>query len=151
YTNYVRLHARAAHFLDQHERDAAILTSWPAQDELTKPYLGYVSQPFAVVRLHDFTVEEILRARQIRGQYQAAYLFSTKYEPATWIRPRFWERLNRRFFDYHRDISPEAAAELLGGKIVFLSREKAEWVAVVEIDQDTREALAGCKNRPGVN
>jgi hypothetical protein len=151
YRNFVRLHARAARFLDQHERDAAILTTWPAQDELTKPYLGYVSQPFAVVRVRDFTAEEILRARQMREHYQVAYLFSTKYEPATWIRPRFWERLNRRFFDYHQDLSPEAAAELLGGKIVFLSREKAEWVAIVEIDQDTRLALAGCKNRPGVN
>jgi hypothetical protein len=142
YRDFVRLHARAAHFLDQHERDAAILTSWPAQDELTKPYLGYVSQPFAVVPLRDFTVEEIVKARQMRGQYQAAYLFSTKYEAATWFRPRFWERVNRRFFDYHRDVSPEAAAELLGGKLVFLAREKAEWVAVVEIDRDARLALA---------
>ena len=83
-----------------------------------------------------------MRARQMRGQYQVAYLFSTKYEPATWFRPRFWERLNRRFFDYHQDISPEAAAELLGGKPVFIAREKAEWVEIVEIDQDAQEALA---------
>jgi len=142
YRDFVRLHARAARFLDQHERDAAILTCWPAQDELTKPYLGYVSQPFAVVRVRDFTVEEIMKARQMRGQYQAAYLFSTKYEAAPWFRPRFWEKANRRFFDYHQDVSPEAAAELLGGKLVFLAREKAEWVAIVEIDQDARLALA---------
>jgi hypothetical protein len=142
YRDFVRLHVRAARFLDQHERDAAILTSWPAQDELTKPYLGYVPQPFAVVRLRDFTLEEIMKARQMRGQYQAAFLFSTKYETASWFRPRFWERANRRFFDYHQDMSPEAAAELLGGKLVFLAREKAEWVAIVEIDQDARVALA---------
>jgi hypothetical protein len=140
YRNFVRLHARAAHFLDQHERDAAILTSWPAQDELTKPYLGYVSRPFAVVRISDFTVGEMVKARQMRGQYQVAYLFSTKYESATWFRPQFWERLNRRFFDYHQDLSPETAAELLGGKIVFLAREKAEWVAILEIDQDAQVA-----------
>jgi hypothetical protein len=142
YRNFVRLHARAAHFLDQHERDSTILTSWPAQDELTKPYLGYVSRPFVVARLRDFTVEEIMRARQMRGQYQVAYLFSTKYEAATWFRPRFWEKLNRRFFDYHQDISPEAAAELLGGRLVFFASEKAEWVAIVEIDPEGQVARA---------
>ena len=83
-----------------------------------------------------------MRARQMRGQYQVAYLFSTKYESATWFRPEFWEKLNRRFFDYHQDLGPEAAAELLGGRIVYLARRKAEWVAVVEMDDAPHLALA---------
>ena len=67
-------------------------------------------------------------------------MFSTKTEGATWFRPRFWQRLSRRFFGDHDDMSPEAAAELLGGKIVYLARGKAEWVAVLEIEQPTRLA-----------
>lgn len=141
YRDFVQLHCGAARFLDRHERDATILTSWPAQDELTKPYLGYVARPFSVVSLRDFTIEEVMKARQMTGQYQAAYLFSTKYEPASWIRPQFWERWNRRFFDYHQDLSPEVAAELLQGRIVYLARRKAEWVAIVEINQPSRVAF----------
>jgi len=142
YRSFVELHARAARFLQQHESERTVLTSWPAQDELTKPYLGYVSQPFQVVPVRDFTVDELMKARRMRGQYQVAYLFSTKYESATWFRPRFWEKLNRRFFDYHQDLTPEAAAELLGGRIVYLARRKAEWVAVVEVDQAPIVAVA---------
>jgi Dolichyl-phosphate-mannose-protein mannosyltransferase len=141
YRDFVQLHYGAARFLDRHERDATILTAWPAQDELTKPYLGYVARPFSVISLRDFTIEEVMRARQMTGQYQAAYLFSTKYEPASWIRPQFWERWNRRFFDYHQDLSPELAAELLHGRIVYLARRRAEWVAILEIDQPSRVAF----------
>jgi hypothetical protein len=32
---------------------------------------------------------------------------------------------------------------MLGGKIVFLARTKAEWVAVAEIEQPSRLALSG--------
>jgi hypothetical protein len=85
----------------------------------------------------------MLRARQMRGLYQVAYLFSTKYQGNTWFRSDQWEKLNRRFFDDHQDLTPEVAAELLGGKIVFLARTKAEWVAVAEIEQPSRLALSG--------
>jgi Dolichyl-phosphate-mannose-protein mannosyltransferase len=140
YRDFIQLHARAARFLEQHERDATVLTAWPAKDELTKPYLGYVSKPFAVFPVRDFTVEEMFNARTLRGQYQVAYLFSTKYETGGWLRSALWERLNRRFFDYHQDMSPETAAEVLGGKIVFLARSKGEWVAVIEMKQPSRMA-----------
>src|SRR3974377_389999 len=40
YRDFIQLHVQAARFLEQHERDATILTAWPAKDELTKPYLG---------------------------------------------------------------------------------------------------------------
>lgn len=140
YRDFVQLHFRAARFLEQHERASTLLTAWPAQDELTKPYLGYVASPFEVLPVRDFTPEEIARARQMRGQYQVAYLFSTKYEGGAWFRSEFWDRLNRRFFDYHRDVAPEIAAEMLGGKIVFLARKKAEWVAILEIEQPSRMA-----------
>jgi hypothetical protein len=135
YRDFVELHVRAARFLEQHEQKATVLAAWPATDEITKPYLGYVRQPLQVFQVRDFTVEALLKARPMRSQYQVAYLFSTKYETSTWFHSEFWEKLNRRFFDDHRDVSPEAAAELLGGNVVFLARSKGEWVEIVEIEQ----------------
>jgi len=140
YKDFVELHVRAARFLEQHEKDTAVLAAWPATDELTKPYLGYVHRPFQVFQVQDFTIETLLKARPMRSQYQVAYLFSTKYETSTWFQSKVWEKLNRRFFDYHRDVSPEAAAELLGGKVVFLARSKGEWVEIVEIEQPSSVA-----------
>ncbi|HMF89911.1 MAG TPA: glycosyltransferase family 39 protein [Candidatus Angelobacter sp.] len=140
YREFVKLHAGAARFLSQHEHDAVILTAWPAKDELTKSYLGYVARPLQVTTVGNFTVEEILKAQQRRGQYQVVYMFSTKTPSGWWFRPQFWQRLNRRFFDDHTDMSPEAAAELLSGKIVYLARGNAEWVAVLEIEQPSQRA-----------
>jgi hypothetical protein len=90
--------------------------------------------------VQDFTVEEIVKARQMRSKYQVAYLFSTKNEVPPWTRSDGWERLNRRFFGSHVDVSPELAAEFLRGKIVFLARRKAEWVAILEMEQPTSVA-----------
>ena len=140
YRDFIQLHYSAAQFLERHERGSTVLTAWPAQDELTKPYLGYVANPFQVLPVVNFTAQEIVRAQEMRGQYQVAYLFSTKYEGGVWFRSELWEGLNRRFFDYHRDLSPQAAAEMLNGKIVFLARRKAEWVAIVELEPPSRVA-----------
>ncbi|HXB20606.1 MAG TPA: hypothetical protein VNV88_04445, partial [Candidatus Solibacter sp.] len=76
-----------------------------------------------------------VKARRMRNQYQVAYLFSTKYDRPAWFTSRLWTSLNRRYFDYHTDVDPETAAAFLGGNIVFLARRKAEWVAIVEIQQ----------------
>ena len=135
YKDFIDLHFKAAKFLEQHEQNSTILTAWPATDELTRPYLGYVTQSFPLVQLQDFTVEEMIKARQMHSKYQVAYLFSTKVDVPPLIHSQRWEKLNRRFFGSHVDVSPELAAEFLHGKIVFLARSKAEWVAILEIDQ----------------
>lgn len=145
YKDFVNLHFEAAKFLEKHEQNATILTAWPATDELTRPYLSYVKQSFAFVQVQDFTVEEMIKARQMRSRYQVAYLFSTKVDVPPLIHSERWEKLNRRFFGSHVDISPELAAEFLHGKIVYLARSKAEWVAILEMDQPSSVA----SNSPG--
>lgn len=140
YKDFIELHYQAAKFLEQHEQNSTILTAWPATDELSRPYLGYVAQPFPLLQVQDFTVEEMVKARQMRSKYQVAYLFSTKNELSPWIRSAWWEKMNQRFFGSHRDVSPDLAAEFLHGRIVFLARSRAEWVAVVELDQPSSVA-----------
>lgn len=147
YKDFVELHSQAAKFLEQHEQNNMILSAWPVTDELTRPYLGYVQQPFHVLSVNNFDVEELFKARQMRSQYQVAYLFSTKYESEPWIKSALWEKLNRRFFGYHRDVSPDLAAEFLRGNIVFLARSKGEWVAIVEMEQPSRVAKASLSSK----
>jgi 4-amino-4-deoxy-L-arabinose transferase-like glycosyltransferase len=142
YKDFVDLHFKAAKFLEQHEQNSTVLTAWPATDELTRPYLGYVKQSFPFVQIQDFTVEEMIKARQMRSKYQVAYLFSTKVDVPPFIHSERWEKLNRRFFGSHVDVPPELAAEFLHGKIVFLARSKAEWVAILEMDQPSSVASA---------
>jgi len=140
YKNFVDLHVQAAQFIKEHEPGLSVLTAWPATDELSKPYLGYVSRPLPIVSVKDFTAEEIFRARQMTGQFQVAYLFSTKYNQPTLFQSKIWQHLTQRYFDDHTDIPPDVAADLLGGRIVFLARKNAEWAAVVEIEAERHTA-----------
>ncbi|MGB7586562.1 MAG: glycosyltransferase family 39 protein, partial [Terriglobales bacterium] len=45
YRNYIQLHQRAETYLEARYPLAHVLTAWPASDELTRPYLGYVARP----------------------------------------------------------------------------------------------------------
>jgi hypothetical protein len=132
YRDSILLHARAEAFVAKRFPQARVLTAWPASDELTKPYLGYVQAPIPVVRIENFTLEQIQLAQHTGEPYDVALLFSTKYEISRRITWEWWERQQRRFFDFHEDIPPELAAQMLGGQIVFQERRGGEWVAVVD-------------------
>jgi len=104
---------------------------------LTRPWLGYITRPMRVVRIEDFSLDEVLSAADSRSNYGVALIFSTKYEPgpARWDHWRRWTELKTRFFGFHRDVQPTAAAQILGGHIVFSERRQGQWIAVIEMDR----------------
>ena len=59
-----------------------MLSAWPVTDELRRPELGYVKEPFDVCAIDDFSAPQIARAAAEPGRYSAALVFSTKSEPA---------------------------------------------------------------------
>jgi hypothetical protein len=44
--------------------------------------------------------------------------------------------LKTRFFGFHRDLPPAAAAGVLGGHVVFSEQRQGQWVAVIEMEKD---------------
>ncbi len=141
YRDYIVLHAEAERFLAFHNPNARVLTAWPASDELTRPWLGYVSRPFSVLRLEDFSPAQIALASAARGQFNAALVFSTKYQPAHPLLADWpaWRKLKERFFGYHQDMSPEEIAQRLGGTIVFQKKADGQWIAVIGFDQNAEQ------------
>jgi Dolichyl-phosphate-mannose-protein mannosyltransferase len=135
YRDYIRLHQGAESFVEMRYPHARVLTAWPASDELSRPNLGYVARPMQVVRIEDFTAAQLLAATDERERFDVALVFSTKYQPAPTIfdRWRFWQELKARYFGYHVDLGPEAAASVLGGNLVYVKRRQGQWVGVVEI------------------
>lgn len=137
YRDYIVLHQDGERFLEARYPMAHVLTAWPASDELTRPWLGYTTRPVQVVRVEDFSLEEVLSAAEFRSHFEVALVFSTKYEPAHPLLERFagWNEMKRKFFGFHRDLPPEAAARILGGRVVFLEERKGQWVAVIEMEE----------------
>ena len=147
YRDYVVMHQHAEHFLESRFPSARVLTAWPASDEISRPYLGYVTHSMRVVRIENFTAEEVLAAAEQSVPFDVALVFSTKYEPpqpllSHWIA---WERIKSRFFGFHRDLPPEIAAPLLRGEIVFRESRIGQWVAVIRIERN-EEALRAESN-----
>jgi hypothetical protein len=136
YRNYIVLHEDGEHFLEARYPMARVLTAWPASDEISRPWLGYITRPMRVVRVENFSIDEVLAAAS-RSNYQVALVFSTKYEPgpAVWDHWRAWTELKTRFFGFHRDLPPAAVAQILGGHIVFSEQRPGQWVAVIEMDR----------------
>ena len=137
YRDYVILHAQAEAEIAQRYPHARVLTAWPASDEITRPFLGYVKQPMDVIRIENFSDAEMERASRAPGEFDIVFLFTTKWEPP---RPllqslAFGEALQKRFFDYHEDITPERAAEMLGGRIMRYENRNNEWVAIIAFER----------------
>ena len=136
YRDYIVMHAEASRFLAMRYSGARVLTAWPASDELTRPWLGYTSQPFRVLRIEDFSTPQIDLAARARGHFDVAMVFSTKYQPP---HPLFenwdaWQRIKEKFFGYHRDVPPEEIAQRLGGTITYHKEQNGQWIAIVAVD-----------------
>jgi hypothetical protein len=124
-------------------RGERVLTAWPASDELTRPWLGYIhananaSQPFRVVRIEDFSASQIDLATRARDRFDVALVFSTKYQPPHALLENWdaWQRIKEKFFGYHRDLLPEDIAQRLGGTIVYHKEMNGQWIAVIALEQ----------------
>ncbi len=145
YRDYIVMHAEASRFLAMRYPGERVLTAWPASDELTRPWLGYISanasQPFRVVRIEDFSVSQIDVAASARDRFDVALVFSTKYQPP---HPLFgigienwdaWRRVKEKFFGYHRDLLPEDIAQRLGGTISYHKERNGQWIAVIALER----------------
>ena len=135
YRDYVILHQDGERFLEARYPMAHALTAWPASDELTRPWLGYVSasQHFRVLRIEDFSASQVDVAAAVRRQFDVALVFSTKYQPPHPMLENWdgWQRVKEKFFGYHRDLLPAEIAQRLGGTINYHQEEDGQWVAVI--------------------
>jgi hypothetical protein len=150
YRDYIVMHAEASRFLAMRYSGERVLTAWPASDELTRPWLGYVdanaSQPFRIVRIEDFTASQIDVAARARDNFDVALVFSTKYQPPHALLENWdaWQRIKEKFFGYHRDLLPEDIAQRLGGSIPYRKERKGQWVAVIAVEREQDAKSAGC-------
>ncbi|HEX5235992.1 MAG TPA: glycosyltransferase family 39 protein [Silvibacterium sp.] len=144
YRDTVRLQQDAISQIVTRFPDETVLTAWPASDELTKPELGYVSQRVGVMPIENFSFAQIEDAARSNRAYTVGLIFSTKYVPARWSLTlgRANQRMDARFFGFHRDLDPATIARLLGGKIAWREQRRGQWAAVLQFDRPQEARLA---------
>jgi hypothetical protein len=136
YAHVVRLHEAGIAQLNKRYPGATVLSAWPMTDELTKPELGYLKQPFDVYRVEDFTAEQIAKAAAEPEKYSAALVFSTKYDPPPLLTfGSRGETMEERFFGLHHDLAPETIARELGGTLVWKREDQGMWIALIRFNR----------------
>jgi 4-amino-4-deoxy-L-arabinose transferase-like glycosyltransferase len=151
YARVIRLHQAGIAELEKRYPDSTVLTAWPLSDELIRPELGYLQQPFAVYRLEDFTASQIDRAAQEPEQYSAALVFSTKYDPPSLplsLGAR-GEAVDERYFGLHHDLPPEAIALELHGDLVWKREDRGQWIALIRFNRQFDARLKPAGKKPG--
>ena len=137
YARVIRMEQAGIAQLNGHFRGASVLSAWPVTDELTKPELGYVKEPYPVFPVDDFTSGQIDRAAAEPWNYTTALVFSTKYEPPSpWLSlGRRSQALDERYFGLHHDMTPEAIALRLHGSVVWERNETGMWIALIRFSR----------------
>ncbi|HUZ95158.1 MAG TPA: glycosyltransferase family 39 protein [Edaphobacter sp.] len=133
YRDMIVLHQQAVHFIERNYPQATVLTAWPATSELGRPEIGYTHHPIKTVAIPNFSIEQMQKAAADPGAYDTAFIFSTKWEPppGTLNLGKPNESEDTKFFDFHHDMHPAAAAALLHGEVVWQAHRKGEWAAVL--------------------
>jgi len=137
YARVIRLHQAGIRQLDARYPGATVLSAWPLSDELSRPELGYLTQPYAVYLVPDFTASSLAQAADEPEKYSAALVFSTKYDPHSSFftlgaKSRADDEL---YFGLHHDLPPEAIARTLHGNLVWQQQDHGQWIALIRFNR----------------
>ena len=148
YARVVRMHLAGITQLTKLAPASTVLTAWPMTDELTRPELGYVKQPWDVDRIEDFTESQIAGAAEEPEKYSSALVFSTKYDPPSPLLSlgAKSQALDERYFGLHHDMAPEAIARRLGGTLLWKGEDQGMWIALIKFDRQL-DATGGGKDQ----
>lgn len=104
FTDFVKLQQDAAEFLERDYAGAPVATVWPLTSALRRPELGYVSHPFPVRSLPDFTAASV---NQLDWTGVRVFvLFSRMWEPEwSWTNIELVRKIWHRFYGYEPELS----------------------------------------------
>jgi 4-amino-4-deoxy-L-arabinose transferase-like glycosyltransferase len=130
YADFIRIHERAAQYLEAVPGHPRILTAWPASDELSRPSLGYVGRPLNVVGLGGFTRDEFDGVSP--ESFDCLYLYSRRWEPPNgWLMHYAWlQRLQERYFQYRPQISEQQLTGAYHLKLLASFERRGQWARI---------------------
>jgi 4-amino-4-deoxy-L-arabinose transferase-like glycosyltransferase len=150
YARVIRLHQAGIRQLDARYPGATVLSAWPLSDELTRPELGYLSQPYAVYLVPDFTAAGLALAADEPEKYSAALVFSTKvdtYSPFFTLGAKS-RAADELYFGLHHDLAPEAIARQLHGDLIWQKQDHGQWIALIRFNRQFDVRLEGGWSAP---
>jgi 4-amino-4-deoxy-L-arabinose transferase-like glycosyltransferase len=130
YADFVRIHERAAEFLEAQPSHPRILTAWPAFDELSRPFLGYVRRPLRVVAVESFARDQFDGVSP--KSFDCLYLYSRRWEPPTnWLTRSAWvQGLQERYFQYQPQIPEQELVQKYHLRELASFTRRGQWAKI---------------------
>jgi hypothetical protein len=130
YADFIRLHQQAAKFLEAWPGQPRILTAWPASDELTHTYLGYVRKPFRVVAVKGLTPADFDNLAP--ESFDLVYTYSRQWEPRdNWLaRLPALPEAQQRYFDYAPPIREAVLVARFRLRLLAQFERRGQWVRI---------------------
>ena len=130
YADFIRLHQDAARYLESRPAGERILTAWPATDELSRPFLGYVSKPLPATPLEGFTARDFQRVAP--ESFDLLYIYSRKWEPGNnWLAlASTFRRAQERHFGYAPQVREEELIFRYHLTLLRAFERRGQWVRI---------------------
>jgi hypothetical protein len=106
------------------------LTAWPATDEVSRPFLGYVARPLHVIPVEGFAEKDFEKVEP--ESFDVLYLYSRKWEPSNNWLLRFPAllRAQQNHFGHSPQFSDAILIERYGLALEQQFERRGQWVRV---------------------
>jgi len=128
FTDFVKLHAEAAHYLERHYPDKTVATMFPLSSALRRPEFGYVSRPVRVREVYDYSTSNI--APLARENIEIVAVYSVTWDPWGLMDQPSWIGLLKRYYGYAGAVKPDELRALLGVQLVARWQRHGQWVEI---------------------
>ncbi len=129
--DFVRLHQRAADFIERNYPRGNVVTAWPLAIELRRPSLGYVRNRMAVTEIPGFTPTDIASIQP--DSFDVLVLFSRDWQSAFDPRRTSLTRgLTRRVYGYVPAVTPAELERKLPVRQVARWDDQGQFVIVYQ-------------------
>jgi len=126
FTDFVRLHAQAARYLEEHQPTGKIATMFPLSSALRRAEFGYVRRPLHVREIEDFRRSSVAPLAQ--EDVKTFALFSVAWDPWGLMNNTRWISFIRRYYGYEAPVGPDELRALVDAKLVARWTRHGQWI-----------------------
>jgi 4-amino-4-deoxy-L-arabinose transferase-like glycosyltransferase len=127
---FVKLQKQAADFLGAYARNQQVGTTWPLSEELTRPEMGYVEQPFSVAEAPGLELAQL--AGLDRNRVDVLVVYSRSWPLESSPLADIIRQILRRYFDYHPPANAEEIRSGLGYVPMVRFTRGSHWLEVYQ-------------------
>jgi hypothetical protein len=130
YTDFVRLHADAAQYLEAHFPQAKVSTMFPLSSALRRPEFGYVQHAFHIREIYDFRAANI--APLARENVEVVVLYSVAWDPWGLMQNQRWTAFLQRYYEYEPPVDAVQMRVLLNAHSVARWTRHGQWIEIYQ-------------------